>query len=364
MAENAQKIKYGLIEAAGQKVLFTPLRIDRDTIPNGYYCYDIRDDGYGNFENTTIENFVTVNHLGTIIAQTPFEFDGKVYIDLEDGINFLSIPETTLQEFMEKGPLRLIIEYGLESERKEFCRVSITADSSDSVKFYISNTPECEEDLLSYDKTIEFLERLPAGDDVSADVHSYVFGSGGIIDYANEDEMAYIREHFDEMDAAMEVSCINECHYQIQNVYNNTPQILVLIVEPEKPPYVSTIDNSLKGLQAVVDGSIEYVQLDKNTSFVCHDEGKLLGLKGNRNINGDIIAGTFLICGDDGYGNSISLTSEQIALYSERFAEPEHYTDEQVQDAIYCEITNYGNLNDLLNNLIEKNEDDEEDLEV
>ena len=363
MAENAQKIKYDLIEAAGQKVLFTPLRIGRDTIPNGYYCYDIRDDGYGNFENATIENFVSVNHLGTIIAQAPFEFSEKVYIVLEDGVNFLSVPETTLQEFMEKGPLRLIIEYGMESEKKEFCRVTMTADSGDSMGFYIVHTPECEEDLLSYDKAIEFFEKLPAGDDVSVDIHSYVFGSGGIIDYANEDEMAYIREHFDEMDATMEVSCINECHYQIENVNNNAPQILVLIVEPEKPPYVFTIDNSLKGLQAVVDGSIEYVQLDENTSFICNEEGKLLCLKGNRNINGDIVAGTFLICGDDGCGNSISLTDEQIALYSERFAEPEHYTDEQVQDAIYCEVTNYGSLNDLLKNLIDENED-EEDLEV
>jgi hypothetical protein len=143
-----------------------------------------------------------------------------------------------------------------------------------------------------------------------------------------------------------------------ENFRSHEAQIHVLIVEPEKAPYDSIIDNTLEGLQAVVEGSIEYVGVDKDICIYCNEDGKLLSLKGNRNINGDIIAGTFLICGDDGYGDNISLTDEQIALYSERFAEPEHYTDEQVQEAIYCEVTSYGSLNDLLKNLADENEDD------
>ena len=99
MAENAQTIKYDLIEAAGQKVLFTPLRIDRHTVPNGFYCYDLRhgdDDGIAQ----TIENSVYVNHFGSILCVEPFDFGDKDYIKLEDSVNFLSVPEITLEEFI------------------------------------------------------------------------------------------------------------------------------------------------------------------------------------------------------------------------------------------------------------------------
>ena len=59
----------------------------------------------------------------------------------------------------------------------------------------------------------------------------------------------------------------------------------------------------------------------------------------------------------------ISLTDEKIAIYSERFAEPEYYTDEDLQDAIFCEIKSYNNLDDLLNDFM-GNKEDEEDMEL
>jgi hypothetical protein len=68
----------------------------------------------------------------------------------------------------------------------------------------------------------------------------------------------------------------------------------VLIVEPEKPPYVAEIENNLRFLQEMVGGNIQYVGLDRDTFFYCNEEGKLLGLQGNRKLdNGDIVTGTF-----------------------------------------------------------------------
>lgn len=135
-------------------------------------------------------------------------------------------------------------------------------------------------------------------------------------------------------------------------------QIRILVVEPGNLPYLSTVGNDFKSMQVVVGRMIEYVQLEENVNLVCNEEGKLLNLKGNRRLGDDIIAGTFFISGSDSYGGDISLTDEQISVYSERFAVPEHYSDEQVQAAVYCTVTGYGNTDDFLDALLGRDRDD------
>ena len=95
--------------------------------------------------------------------------------------------------------------------------------------------------------------------------------------------------------------------------------IRILVVEPGKAPYATVIENSLEGMQSVVGGYIEYVPLadDRNASLYCNDEGKINGLPSNRRLGGDIIAGTFFICGSDGGEYDCSLTDEQIARLSD-----------------------------------------------
>lgn len=69
----------------------------------------------------------------------------------------------------------------------------------------------------------------------------------------------------------------------------------VLMVEPGKEPFVTEIGNNLESLQKAVDGHIEVLCLEENVLIVCNEEGKCMGLEGNRRIdNGDIIAGAFL----------------------------------------------------------------------
>lgn len=101
-------------------------------------------------------------------------------------------------------------------------------------------------------------------------------------------------------------------------------KIKVLIVEPNKLPRVEMIDNSLECKQKLVGGYIEYVYRDyyPNAIFICNEEGKILGLPFNRDIGGDIIAGTFIIAGDDlEKGEEISLTDSQIEKYQQLFGE-------------------------------------------
>lgn len=134
-----------------------------------------------------------------------------------------------------------------------------------------------------------------------------------------------------------------------------------MIVEPGKSPRSAAIPNNLDSLQAVVGGMIEMIDLDEKTCLVCNEEGKLLGLPGNRKVGDDIIAGTFFLCGMNEDGNTISLTDKQLGDYSWKFNRSERYFDEQVHDALYFKIESYDNTEEFLNHLF--GGDDEEDLE-
>lgn len=109
-------------------------------------------------------------------------------------------------------------------------------------------------------------------------------------------------------------------------------KIKVVIVEAGKLPATQYIGNDLKSMQEVVGGYIEEVMLDDGTVLICNEEGKLRGLKPNRRVGNDIIAGTFFIAGDDGSEDLVSLTDEQIKQYAECFQEIEEISQEEMQN--------------------------------
>jgi Domain of unknown function (DUF3846) len=103
----------------------------------------------------------------------------------------------------------------------------------------------------------------------------------------------------------------------------------VLIVEPGKSPYMSTITGDIASLQKVVGGYIEGIEpYDDPVAIICNEEGKMKGLPPNRNIGKnckhltDIIVGTFMVCGieDEDYA---SLSPELAEKYREKFKNPE-----------------------------------------
>lgn len=96
-------------------------------------------------------------------------------------------------------------------------------------------------------------------------------------------------------------------------------KIRVLKVEPGKIPEIVILSNTLKALQAAVGGYIEVVGLDHDSVLICNEEGKLMGLPGNRRLGNDIIVGTFLITGK-GNDDFCSLSDKKIAQYTSRFA--------------------------------------------
>ena len=125
-------------------------------------------------------------------------------------------------------------------------------------------------------------------------------------------------------------------------------EITVLVIEPEKTPYVKSIPSGLASLQQEVGGYIQaiYPWEDDACCIVCDEEAKLKRSPYNRVLRDedgdiyDVIAGTFLIVGL-GKENFVSLESKYIQKYSERFAVPElffrdgeHLVVVPVEDAV------------------------------
>ena len=72
---DANTQKYELAEIDHNVVLFTNMRLDRDTVPEGIFCYDVRDSDNLDGSMAQIKPFVLVNHWGTILSKTPFPLD-------------------------------------------------------------------------------------------------------------------------------------------------------------------------------------------------------------------------------------------------------------------------------------------------
>ena len=121
-------------------------------------------------------------------------------------------------------------------------------------------------------------------------------------------------------------------------------EIKVLMVAPGEHPKEVVLENNLDALQKAVSidcdyqGLIEAISLEKGVCIICNEEGKLLGLEGNRRLGSDIIAGVFYVVGEDKCGNFVSLTEAQMEYYTKRFWEPEQISPDGIADLIYAFI--------------------------
>lgn len=105
----------------------------------------------------------------------------------------------------------------------------------------------------------------------------------------------------------------------------------VLVVEPEKTPYVKEIPHTLEALQQEVGGLIEIVYPFRDmVGLVCNEEGKLLGLPLNRALFDaagelyDVICGTFLVTGL-GAEDLASLPPDLLEKYYRHFQAIEYF---------------------------------------
>ena len=99
MQVNAMTEEFEHIELFGKPVLFTNARVDKATVPEGWYRYDIRGSDYDPGSFGTLEREVAVNHAGTILSPEKIPFPkGRDYIPIRGSQNFLG-EELTLAAF-------------------------------------------------------------------------------------------------------------------------------------------------------------------------------------------------------------------------------------------------------------------------
>lgn len=107
MRVNAREETYDHIELFGKPALFTISRIDRDTVPEGFHCYDLRGSDNDPGRPATVENSVAVNHAGTVLTPTPVKFAKDTdYRRIKGKLNFLG-EDKTLAEFCREYGLAL-----------------------------------------------------------------------------------------------------------------------------------------------------------------------------------------------------------------------------------------------------------------
>ena len=125
-------------------------------------------------------------------------------------------------------------------------------------------------------------------------------------------------------------------------------EIKVVMVEPNKHPIVTTIKTKLENLQEAVGGLIEIIDIEANICILCNEEGKLIGLAGNRKLGDDILVGTFYVCGSNDEGDLVSLTNSQIDKYIKFFWEPQTFTQGEIEDSIVFKFIPLEDWEDLL----------------
>ena len=113
MAVDARTEEFQHIEVFDKFALFTNARIDRTTVPEGWYCYDFRGTGNDPGELRFIEESVVVNHSGSILMPEKLELPASGQLDAWDEFGFLDECDMTLREFCEVHDL----PYPSEDER-------------------------------------------------------------------------------------------------------------------------------------------------------------------------------------------------------------------------------------------------------
>ena len=105
MSYDAQKVTYQEVTIFDRPALFTECRIDRATLPEDVYRYELRhgDEDWG--EPRELARNLMVNFYGTVLTREPFQLTIDGWIPLESGsLSFQDGGCRTLAEFQEKYP--------------------------------------------------------------------------------------------------------------------------------------------------------------------------------------------------------------------------------------------------------------------
>ena len=106
MRQDANKLNYDAVTIFGKPALFTDWRIDRDTVPSGLYCYELRhaDEDWGT--PCQVSKTVPVQFFGTILTSEPIPLG-------EDGCRDFDSAELVYTEYNTASIPKYLSRYGL-----------------------------------------------------------------------------------------------------------------------------------------------------------------------------------------------------------------------------------------------------------
>lgn len=105
MSYDAKQATYQEVTILGKPALFTECRLDRTTVPEGMYRYELRhgDEDWG--EPVTLSRSIMVNYYGSVLTREPFQLPVEGWIPLEcDSLFFRDGGCRTLAEFQKNTP--------------------------------------------------------------------------------------------------------------------------------------------------------------------------------------------------------------------------------------------------------------------
>ena len=132
MSADFLKEKLEHIEISGKPALLSASRIDRDSVPRGWYCYDLR--GYDSDPGrpATLEDRVSVNFVGAVLSPSPLKKPATECKRLKGMLNYLG-EQLTLAEFCEQHSLEYPkdTQFGLTEKGRRLLR-----DAADPTKVH------------------------------------------------------------------------------------------------------------------------------------------------------------------------------------------------------------------------------------
>lgn len=127
-----QAEEYQQAEFYDVPALFSNDRVDRESLPEGIFCYELRGADYDPGHPLTVEEHVTVNHAATILTAVPVTIPEQESLRLGDGLNFTG-GEQTIPEYLQE-----MAERSMEADKG----IVESAIGRNNENLYLSGTEE------------------------------------------------------------------------------------------------------------------------------------------------------------------------------------------------------------------------------
>lgn len=127
---DANRLTYDEVTIFGVPALFTDLRVDRSTVPDGVYRYEVRySDEYGG-EPVELARGIMVDFFGTVLTREPIQLPISGGLELNDGDLDFQSGCFSLAEFQQEYPLseKQVINFFIADDTAlhDFCYLVMT----------------------------------------------------------------------------------------------------------------------------------------------------------------------------------------------------------------------------------------------